>query len=88
MEAKSLKSTKIYFHAVLHIILSWGQSLGCFLSAVICVPYSLGYMCKGYVRLIGFMQGQGTVWKISPVKTKDCDRPARTPLVSCDSDAF
>ena len=23
-----------------------------------------------------------------PVKTKDCDRPARTPLVSCDSDAF
>ena len=24
----------------------------------------------------------------SAVKTKDCDRPARTPLVSCDSDAF
>ena len=22
------------------------------------------------------------------VKTKDCDRPTGTPLVSCDSDAF
>ena len=44
----------------------------------------LVYICKGYVPLIGFTQGRGTVWKISPVKTKDCDRPAQTPLVSCD----
>ena len=42
----------------------------------------LVYMCKGYAYLSGFMQGRGTVWKISPVKTKDCDRPTRTPLVS------
>ena len=27
-----------------------------------------------------------TYW--TPLKTKDCDRPTRTPLVSCDSDAF
>ena len=25
---------------------------------------------------------------ISLLKTKDCNRPTRTPLVSCDSDAF
>ena len=30
-----------------------------------------------------------SVWQYSlQVKTKDCDRPTRTPLVSCDSDAF
>ena len=26
--------------------------------------------------------------EVRPLKTKDCDRPTRTPLVSCDSDAF
>ena len=88
MEVKSLKSTKIYFHAVLRIILSRGQGLGCFFKRCNLRIILLVYMCTDYVHLIGFTQGRGSVWKILPLKTKDCDRPTRTPLVSCDSDAF
>ena len=68
MEVKSLKSTKIYFHAVLRIILSRGQGLGWFLSAVICVLYSW-FTCVQimYIWLVsrrdGALSGKFHRWK-------------------------
>ena len=37
---------------------------------------------------VWFHAGTGAVWKNAQLKNKRYERPTRTPLVNCDSDAF
>ena len=87
MEVRSLKSTIIYLYAVLRII---RRIVGprVFLSAVTSYCTLVSYMFTKYVYLGGFTHGRGSVWKISHLKNKRYDRPTRTPIVNCDSDAI